>query len=127
MTKQSGLEVCYEAFERLKANKPHVSVHVDIEHSKITAGIVSVEAGFDRGYIKKSRPAHKDLIAQIESYRNSVATSGTSSAKQLKREKKKVERIKKELDVSKQQLYSVLTQNLQLIERVRELEKRHKK
>lgn len=69
MAQGNGLKKCEEAFERLLSGKPNISDHVGIESHKITAGIVSVEAGFDRGYLKKSRSYHKPLIARIEAYK----------------------------------------------------------
>ena len=65
---KSGLDQCVEAFDRLKAGQPRVIEHIGIAKSKITAGIVSVEAGFDRGYLKKARSAHAPLISMIEAF-----------------------------------------------------------
>lgn len=119
---KSGVALCAEAFERLKAGAPIVPAHVGLPASKTTSGIVSVEAGFDRGYLKKSRPTHMPLIAQIEAYRLRHESDGESKANQIKRAQSKVVRAETELDQARRQLYEVLTQNLQLVERVRELE-----
>lgn len=118
----SGLEACMEAFERLKAGKPNVAAHVGLDGTKITAGIVSFEAGFDRGYLKKSRDSHKPLIAQIEAYRISFGSAGASKALQIKRANDKVDKARSELEIVQEQLYHVMTQNIQLVERVRYLE-----
>ncbi|MEE1901376.1 hypothetical protein V0R39_02090 [Pseudomonas inefficax] len=118
----NGLARCYEAFERLKAGAPIIAAHVGLDGTKITAGIVSFEAGLDRGYLKKSRPSHMPLIAQIEAYRKSFGTGQASKALQIKRANDKVEKAKQELEVVQQQLYQVMAQNLQLVERVRILE-----
>ena len=80
-----GVKICEAAFERLKAGCPVISAHVGIDGSKITAGIVSVEAGFDRGYLKRSRGSHMPLIARIEAYRTECSTTSNSKALQIKR------------------------------------------
>jgi hypothetical protein len=117
-----GVEACEVAFERLKTGRPVIPVHVGIDGSKITAGIVSVEAGFDRGYLKKARNSHLPLIAKIEAYRAECSTTSTSKALQIKRAQDKAGRAVAELQQTREQFYQVLTQNLQLVERVRELE-----
>lgn len=117
-----GIRACEEAFERLKEGKPHVAAHVGLDSSKITAGIVSFEAGFDRGYLKKKRPSHQPLIAQIEAYRTSFGSASASKALQIKRANDKVDKARGELEVVQAQLYQVMTQNIQLVERVRFLE-----
>ncbi|HEX8596340.1 MAG TPA: hypothetical protein VF682_24110 [Pseudomonas sp.] len=119
---KNGLGACIEAFERLKAGAPNVPGHVGIVAAKVTSGIVSVEAGFDRGYLKKSRASHLPLIAQIEAFRVRPESTGSSKANEVKRAKSKAERAKSELEQTRRQLYEVLTQNLQLVERVRDLE-----
>ena len=78
-----GVKICEAAFERLKAGCPVISAHVGIDGSKITAGIVSVEAGFDRGYLKRSRGSHMPLIARIEAYRTECSTTSNSKALQM--------------------------------------------
>ena len=121
-----GVIVCEEAFNRLVDGAPVVSEHVGIDSSKITAGIVSVEAGFDRGYLKKSRKIHQPLIARIEAYRVEAASSKTTrspKAQAIKRVQDKLAVVEDELKVACQQRDVVLTQNLQLYERVRELER----
>ncbi|HHM5020686.1 hypothetical protein ACEPYM_20315 [Pseudomonas aeruginosa] len=121
-----GVARCEEAFERLKTGKPVVAAHVDIDRSKITAGIVSVEAGFDRGYLKKARPSHAPLIALIESYRKGMTSTSITSQTQIRRAKQKIEQTSSELEAVKFHLFRVLTQNIQLVERVRILEQQLK-
>ncbi|MGF6398408.1 hypothetical protein ABH905_002074 [Pseudomonas frederiksbergensis] len=122
----TGLDACREAFERLKLGQPRVAAHVGLDPTKITAGIVSFEAGFDRGYLKKDRNNHKPLIAEIEAYRNSFGTVSSSKALQIKRANDKAAKAHGELEVVKVQLYQVMTQNVQLVERVRYLEEQLK-
>jgi hypothetical protein len=64
-----GLLECEEALQRLLEGRPVVAEHVGLSRSKITASIVSFEAGFDRGYLKKSRNAHLPILARIEAFR----------------------------------------------------------
>lgn len=79
-----GLLACEEALQRLLDGKPVVPEHVGLELSKITASIVSLEAGFDRGYLKKSRKAHLPILAKIEASRAEAnKSSGSSSSKKL--------------------------------------------
>lgn len=121
----SGVIACEEAFKRLVEGVPVVPGHVGIDSSKITAGIVSVEAGFDRGYLKKSRKAHQPLIAQIEAYRaeaDSAIGVRSPRVQAIKRAKDKLASIEEELKLALEQRDLVLMQNLQLYERIRELE-----
>lgn len=121
----NGMIVCEEAFQRLVNGAPVVSQHVGLDSSKITAGIVSVEAGFDRGYLKKSRKNHQPLIARIEAYRAeaaSIKATRSPTVHAIKRVQDKLSVLEDELKVVYQQRDVVLTQNLQLYERVRELE-----
>ncbi|CAI8922771.1 transposase [Pseudomonas sp. IT-P258] len=117
-----GVKICESAFERLKAGLSVTPAHVGIDGSKITAGIVSVEAGFDRGYLKKSRKSHMSLIARIEACRAECRTTSNSKALQIKSAQNKAGKAVAELEQARDQLYQVLSQNLQLVERVRELE-----
>ena len=118
----NGVDKCRVAFERLKAGEPHVAAHVGLDPTKITAGIVSVEAGFDRGYLKKDRPSHRALIADIEAYRKSYGTESSSKALQVKRANDKAAQAVSDLETARGQLYHVMAQNVQLVERVRELQ-----
>ncbi|KKO17281.1 hypothetical protein [Pseudomonas putida] len=117
-----GIDKCRAAFERLKAGEPHVAAHVGLDPTKITAGVVSVEAGFDRGYLKKDRPSHRALLADIEAYRKSYGTESSSKALQVKRANDKAAKALSDLEIARGQLYHVMAQNVQLVERVRELQ-----
>lgn len=120
--KVNGLKACEDAFNRLVNGTPIVSDHIGIRSSKVTAGIVSVEAGFDRGYLKKSRQSHLSLLAKIDAYRSGPSNSDTSVQVLLSRARNKADRTLTELQVLRDQFQKVVTQNLQLVERVRELE-----
>jgi len=118
-----GLGACVEALQRLLDGKPVVPEHVGLDLSKLTASIVSLEAGFDRGYLKKSRKAHLPILAKIEACRAEANKgSGSSNGKNIKRLEDKLVLLEKELAMVSAQRDRVLTQNLQLWGRVRELE-----
>jgi len=118
----NGVDKCREGFERIKAGSPRVAAHVGLDPTKVTAGVVSVESGFDRGYLKKDRPNHQALIAEIEAYRKSHGTMSSSKALQIKRANDKASNAVADLEIARSQLYQVMTQNVQLVERVRHLE-----
>ncbi|MCE0974751.1 hypothetical protein [Pseudomonas putida] len=121
----SGVVACEEAFRRLVKGAPYVPEHVGIDPSKITAGIVSVEAGFDRGYLKKSRKSHLPLIYQIEAHRVDATSSKSArspSVQAIKRAQSRMSVLEGELKLACEQRDIVLAQNLQLYERIRELE-----
>jgi hypothetical protein len=118
----SGVDKCREGFERIKSGVPRVAAHVGLDPTKVTAGVVSVEGGFDRGYLKKDRLSHQALIAEIEAYRKSHGTASSSKALQIKRANDKAANAIADLEIARSQLYQVMTQNVQLVERVRHLE-----
>lgn len=118
-----GLEKCEEAFRRIVIGKPHVENHVGLPNHKITAGVVSFEAGFDRGYLKRSRPIHRALIAKIDAYHSESAKTGISKVHEIKRYKEKIKRLVQTEAMANERSYKLSAQNLILIERIRELEK----
>lgn len=118
-----GLGACEEALQRLLVGKPVVPEHVRLDLSKLTASIVSLEAGFDRGYLKKSRKAHLPLLAQIEAVRaEAVKGTGSSSIKQIRQMESRLAALEKTLSIAQMQRDNVLAQNIKLWQRVRELE-----
>ncbi len=120
-----GLITCEEALQRLLDGKPVVSMHVGLDLSKLTASLVSLEAGFDRGYLKKSRKSHLPLLARIEAFRvEARKDSGSSNTKRVERLEGKLKLLEKELEMVRAQRDRVLSQNLQLWERVRGLERK---
>jgi hypothetical protein len=120
---KKGLEACEAAIDRLLKSKPRVAAYIDVESSEITPAMVSVEAGFDKGYLKRAREAHKPLIKRIGAL--NVQTKGKEDSVRLKLKKalKQSKKARSEKDECKVILDNVLTQNLMLLERVRELEK----
>lgn len=120
---RKGLSACEDALQRLLDGKPVVPEHVGLDLSKLTASIVSHEAGFDRGYLKKSRKAHLSIIARVEAARAEGNKKTVSSgSKKVEILKGKIVFLEKELAMVRAQRDRVLTQNLQLWGRVRELE-----
>ena len=125
MAKGDGLILCEEAFQRLQDGRPQIKAHVGLRRQDITPSIVSVEAGYDKGYLKKSRPLHQPLIAQIYAY----AEEGKDEVEQV--DKAKLDRLsQKYCELAEERgreaeiLQKVLSQNIMLVERVRELERR---
>lgn len=119
-----GLGACEESLQRLLAGKPVVPEHVGLDLSKLTASIVSLEAGFDRGYLKKSRKTHLPLLAQIEAVRAEASKGvGSSSGKQIRQMESQLAELEKTLLIAQMQRDNVLAQNMKLWQRVRELER----
>lgn len=117
-----GLRLCEAALERLLENRPAVPAHVGLPSHKITAGVVSVEAGFDRGYIKKGRKSHMPLVARIEHIKGKAVTTETSAMEQVRRTRNALERAEEEAKLAKKQLAAALAQNLMLINQLRDME-----
>lgn len=119
-----GVIACEAALQRILDGKPFVSDYVGLDLSKLTASIVSHEAGFDRGYLKRSRKAHFAILARIEAARSrSDKVSTSSHYKRIEVMKNKIERLERELAIACEQRDRVLTQNLQLWNCVKGLEK----
>ncbi|TWC70130.1 hypothetical protein FBY10_105180 [Pseudomonas sp. SJZ103] len=119
-----GLGACEKALQRLLVGKPVVPEHVGLNLSKLTASIVSLEAGFDRGYLKKSRKTHLPLLAQIEAVRAEASKgTGSSSGKQIRQMESQLAALEKTLSITQIQRDNVLAQNMKLWQRVRELER----
>ena len=95
---KSGLERCYEAFERLKSGCAENSKFLGLGPDQITASVVSQEAGFDPGYLKKNRAKHRALIEMIKTYAEDSGNRATlSKAEIVRRERAKLEACKDEL------------------------------
>ena len=122
MRNLSGIEQCEAALERLLNETPYNKDFVGEEQTDITPAMVSVEAGYDKGYLKRSRQAHMPLIAQIDRLRAPKKAS-KSSAQRLSKALSAADKAKANEAALKDTLDKVLAQNLMLVERVRELEK----
>lgn len=123
MTVSDGVVRCEEALERLIDGRPNSPSFIGVSPEDVTPAMVSAEAGFDKGYLKRSRPSHKALIARIDSLK--LNNTEPARAKLAKAERNAVEANKK-AGRAKTILDGVLTQNLMLVERIRELEQRLK-
>ena len=117
--RSKGLAACEAALKRLLEGRPLIHSHVGMDVSKITAGVVSHEAGFDRGYLKKSRP----LLAKIAAVRQggSKSVSHSISQRQILLEGRLL-KVESQMLEAINQRNLVLVQNLQLWERIKELE-----
>lgn len=119
-----GVGACEEALQRLMVGKPVVPEHVGLDLRKLTASLVSLEAGFDRGYLKKSRKPHLPLLAQIEAVRAEASKgAGSSNGKQIRQMESQLVALEKTLSIAQMQRDNVLAQNMKLWQRVRELER----
>ena len=118
-----GVAACEGALERLLEGRPVVPAHVGLDPSKITAGVVSYEAGFDRGYLKKSRLSHLPLLAKIAAARQGAAkTVSASLVHNQKVLRNNLLESEERLRTAIAQRDQVLSQNLRLWERIKELE-----
>ncbi len=119
-----GVGACEEALQRLMVGKPVVPEHVGLDLRKLTASLVSLEAGFDRGYLKKSRKPHLPLLAQIEAVRAEASKgAGSSNGKRIRQMESQLAALEKTLSIAQMQRDNVLAQNMKLWQRVRELER----
>lgn len=98
----------YEAFERLKKNKP-INIPTG---SPINNDTVALEAGRKRGSIKKSRPIFYDLIQNIEVFNTKI-----------NQPKQKLLETKEEVSKYKTLYENALGRELMYLERINELEK----
>tara|TARA_Y100000588_G_scaffold175535_1_gene189582 strand:- start:1616 stop:2026 length:411 start_codon:yes stop_codon:yes gene_type:complete len=122
VTDLNGLSECYDAFDRLKAGCPKNIKFLGISPDKITASIVSQEAGFDSGYLKKRRLNHQALIAQIGEFKREQSRFTLSRVEVQRREREKAKRYKDERDRLQQLLELSLARELLLAVKLKELE-----
>lgn len=122
MSKKTGLQRCEEALKRLISGQPHLAHYIGVKHGDITPAMVSTEAGFDKGYLKRSRDLHLPLIARIDALKSDSKPTPTVHKEKLEKAHNLAEKRRKEFMQLKQIMDKVLTQNLMLVERVRELE-----
>lgn len=117
-----ALKDCYEAFERLKMGKGTMDGCIGLAPESITPARVSVEAGHDAGYLKKSRGQHAGIINAILAYQH-VNTSTTLSKAEIKRRsERRVSKVEIELKLTKNRLEDSLARELKLVAKIRELE-----
>jgi hypothetical protein len=124
MSKNNGLQACVEAFERLKQGNPSNHKHLGLHRAKITAGVVSYEAGLDRGYLKRSRANHVPLLLLIKSYANDKPSPTEQKNQVVKASEKKVQEHKNNTDLAEALLHKALSRELLLVSKIKELEKR---
>lgn len=114
------LDICRKAFERLKEGKGQVK---QVEKMDISCSTVSLEAGFDKGYLKKSVPWQESLIGEINEYKKKHELNSTSTATELERTRKKAKKATDAKDQAESLLYTLMQDNLKLVSRIDELEK----
>ncbi|MGI2014544.1 hypothetical protein [Shewanella oncorhynchi] len=122
MSHGNGLDECYEAFERLKAGRPNLERFAGITPDKITASVVSQEAGFDSGYLKKKRLNHQGIIALIDFFRTENKSTTLSKMEAIRREKEKSVNYKERLLEIELLLEQSLARELLLACKINELE-----
>lgn len=123
MIAKNGVAICYEAFERLKNGKPNLGKFIGITPDKVTPSIVSQEAGFDSGYLKRKRLNHQGIISQIDAFKEESKKTTLSKAEIVRRESSKAKNFKEELERVKVLLEQSLTRELLLAAKLKELEK----
>lgn len=124
--KRNGLDDCIEAFERLKTGNPIKTEHIGLSRAKFSAGKISWEAGKDRGYLKKNRPKHAQLIGDIEKYAKGISSAEDKLEQVTRKSDKKVEEEKKKADLSEELLHLALSRELLLVSKIKELEQKVK-
>jgi hypothetical protein len=118
---RDGLERCEQAFLRLKNRKPE---HQEFKGQLITPSLVSKEAGFDAGYLKFSRSAHRSLLNQIDIHKNNHKSGGLQTkVASLERDIKK---LKIDKEQYKKQRDDSLIRELILFEQLSQLQDRKK-
>lgn len=118
------LQQCYDAFDRLKAGKGE---HIDCKGlplSQITFSKISIEAGHDAGYLKKSREQHKLLLSMLMAFLNELPSSTTmGKGVAIKRQKTKVKYAQEDASRMKEKLEAALGRELQLYHVLNKAEK----
>jgi len=122
--KRNGLDDCIEAFDRLKAGNPMKTEHIGLKRSEFTAAKVSWEAGLDRGYLKKSRQKHKEIIRNIEAYSKGISSKEEELEQVVQKADKDVYEAQKQANSSKELLDLALSRELMLISKIKELEQK---
>ena len=122
MIAKSGVEMCYEAFDRLKSGKPKLGKFIGITPDKITLSIVSQEAGFDSGYLKRKRPKHQGIISQIDAFKKESKSTTLSKSEIVRRESRRVNNYKEELERVRILLEQSLARELLLASKLKDLE-----
>lgn len=118
----NGITACEEALQRLIDGQPNVAAHINLDLSKLTPSIVSLEAGFDRGYLKKSRKYHLPLIARIQAIRTKAPYASVKQ-RELEIATEKLVLANRKIIEALEARDTAIRENLYLMRRVKELEK----
>ena len=119
--KKKGIDLCYEAFIRLRNGTALNPKYKGIPPGDITPSVVSIEAGFDKGYLKSNRDQHKFLIAKIRDFIE-IHQKGSKQNIALIKELKRRGEAERTLNDTRVKLNIALIENLRLVARVQELE-----
>ncbi len=106
----------YEALERLKKGCPKILE----KGTKITKDAVSLEAGRNKGSIKKSRALYRDLIAAIN-------TAVTEQARPMKEKTERLSKVKQTVESLRDQLDAALAREISLLAELYETKKKLEK
>lgn len=118
-----GIEKCIAAFERLKNGTQELDKFDGIAPAAVTNSVVSQEAGFDSGYLKRSRNTHKPLISLIDLYREEHSGTTSLSKKEIvRRETAKTKKYLEDKNIAEERLTEALARELKLVCKLRELE-----
>lgn len=117
-----ALKDCYEAFERLKVGKGIKDGCIGLAPELITPARVSIEAGHDAGYLKKSRRQHIGLISAILAHQHENTSTTLSKTEIKRRSDQRVIKLTAELKLMKERLEDSLARELKLVAKLRELE-----
>lgn len=86
----------FEALSRLKSGRPAIVA----KGIKITKDAVSVEAGRQKGSIKKSRPRFTELIAAIDAAAKEQASPQQEQERRITKVKLNIEDLQAQLDAA---------------------------
>jgi hypothetical protein len=113
-----GLLLCKQALERLVKQKPNIKKFIGVT---ITPSVVSQEAGFGSGYLKKTR--HSDFIDKIADVNKELEKSPTAvTQNKLNKAKNAEQKSRQTANNYKQMLEQALSREIHLLCRIRELE-----
>lgn len=114
----TGIKLCEQAFYRLKMGIPQNS---SFKGKKITAALVSKEAGFDSGYLKNSRTQHRPLIHEINKFYQDTKNKYITSSR-IEKLNKKIKELEEDIDELKKQRDASLARELLLFNEIERLQ-----
>jgi hypothetical protein len=119
--KESGLDLCQKAFDRLKAGKPNNKKFIGMP---ITPSVVSQEAGWDAGYLKRDRIIHGPLIIEIDDFSKLQKSKLARLQSKLDKANSEKEQEKNKAESFEKKYKASLAREFMLTEKIFELEKK---